>query len=80
MIYKIPGFLWSHDLAPPQPPSPLPSASCLFQSSYVSPVELTNGRKGEGWGRQIIRPRESLVLKNHLFLSDYTQSPFGNFI
>jgi hypothetical protein len=36
----------------------------LSQSSCVSPVELTNGRGGEGEGKksQIIRRRESLVL------------------
>ncbi len=42
-------FSLSSDLAPTPRPSlpPLPSASCL---SCVSPVELTNGRKGGGEG------------------------------
>jgi hypothetical protein len=59
-------FLPSYVLAPPTPPPPppLPSASRLsFSSSYVSPVEITDGRGGEGVGRsQIIRRRDRLVL------------------
>jgi hypothetical protein len=49
--------------------SPIPSTLCLQQvvslsdSSSVSPVELTDERGGDEWGRsQIKRRRESLVL------------------
>jgi hypothetical protein len=38
----------------------------------VTPVELTDGRGGRGWGRsQTIRKRERLVFYNLPILSDY---------
>ncbi len=40
-------FSPSYDLAPP-PYLPLPSTSCLSFSSFVSPVELTDGKEGGG--------------------------------
>jgi hypothetical protein len=43
---------------------PLPSASCLSFSVFLSPVELSGGR-GEVWGwtrSQTIQPQESLAL------------------
>jgi hypothetical protein len=53
---------------------PLPSLSwqqvvSVSQSPCVSPVELTDGRGGEGvcGGSQIIRPRESLALYKSLY-------------
>ncbi len=49
-------FFWSYDWAPRPPPfSPLPSATChsLSQSSYVSPIHLTDGRGGrKGLGEE----------------------------
>ncbi len=52
-------------LAHPHPPLSRQQVVSLSQSSCVSPVELTDGERGEsrGWARsQIIRPRESLAL------------------
>ncbi len=50
-------FLRSYDSAP-RPPPPLQQVASLSQSSFVSPVELTDLRfRGRGWGRsRIIRP------------------------
>ncbi len=47
------GFLPSYDLAPSPPPPPLPSAKqvvSVYQSSCVSPIELTDGSWGGDGG------------------------------
>jgi hypothetical protein len=72
MICRGPGFLLSYDsVSRPTLPTMLPAPTLyrqqvvsLSQSSFVSPVELTDGRKG-GRGRasrQIIRRRENMAL------------------
>ncbi len=72
MIYRGPGFSSSYDWANPQ--SPVTKFS-LSQTSCASPVELTDGRVGDGvrGGSQIIRRRgrESLVSINHSILSAF---------
>ncbi len=57
-------FSPSYDLAPSPPSHPFrQQVVSLYQSSGVSPVQLTEGRGRRGCGRsQIIRWRESLVL------------------
>jgi hypothetical protein len=74
MIYRGPGFLLSYDSVsrptlPTMLPVPVPTlyrqqVVSLSQSSFVSPVKLTDGRKG-GRGRatrQIILRRENMAL------------------
>ncbi len=64
MIHRGPGFLaviWFS--SSPHLPPPRQQVVSLTRSSCVSPVELTEGRGGRGWGRsQIIWCREMLVL------------------
>ncbi len=63
MIYMLsrPSFHFSPSLPPP-PPSCQQVVS-FSQTSCVSPVNLTGGREGKGWGRsKFIRGRYSLVL------------------
>jgi hypothetical protein len=60
-------FLRSYDSAPCPPTSPFPPSReqvvSLSQFSSVSPVELTDGRRGGGLGEEPkIGPRESLAL------------------
>ncbi len=51
MIYKRLSFLAVLDIAPRPPPSPSPKqVVSLSQSFCVSPVELTDGRRGVGGG------------------------------
>jgi hypothetical protein len=65
-------FLWSYDSAPRPPPPPLSHLQLvsLCQSSCVSPIELTDRRRG--WARsQIIRQRGSLTLYKILNTIDF---------
>ncbi len=60
---KNQAFLQSCNLAPPFPTLSRQQVISLSQSSYVSPVQLTDGTGGRGRARsQIICPRASLVL------------------
>ncbi len=50
------------------------SASCLYFSAFLTPVEVNDGRGERRWARsRIIRPRESLALYNHSILSGIDQ-------
>ncbi len=57
MIYMGTGFPSSQDLAPPPAPPPLPSASCLSFSVFLSVVAssslLTKGEQSEGGGAKL---------------------------
>jgi hypothetical protein len=65
MVYGGPGFLAVVLLG--SSPTPLSRQRYLSQSSYVSPVELTDRRgRGGGLGRRQIITRESLALNKSL--------------
>ncbi len=79
MINRGPGFLavvW-FDSSPTPSPLSRQQVVSLSQSSCVSPIELTDGRGGRGWGRsQNIRKRECLILYKSFnsiwFVNDWT--------
>jgi hypothetical protein len=70
MVYGGPGFLAVVLLG--FSPTSLSRQRYLSQSSYVSPVELTDRRgRGVGLGRSQIIPRESLALNKSLNMIEW---------
>ncbi len=65
-----------YDLAP----SPLPPLQLSLWSLCVSPIELTDGRGGRGWGRSRIYDDEKAWFStNHSILSAYVEHMWNEF-
>jgi hypothetical protein len=55
------------DMSPPlpRPPSPVSKLSLFLSLKWVSPVELTDGRGGRGWGRSQIVTFKEIYCRKH---------------